>query len=888
MDDVDSEILNLNDCGCCEGVATETPVEVYNRPGLGAVAYRVGTQVQFKQSLLARLSAGNLPALRQLTSREADDFAIALLDAWATVADVLTFYQERIANESYLRTATERLSLVQLARLLGYKLRPGVAASTYLAFTLEDAPGAPRQATIEVGTRVQSVPATGEQAQTFETVEKIAARTEWNAIRPRLTQLPPLSPPPDTLMLPGTATNVQPGNKVLILSGGSPVLRSVIRVVLDAIAQTTRIYFANNASFPGYSEPSDLPQGTVLTDKIALTQSVIQTQILAKRWREQDLLALAAVQGWSIAALVRGVAEQLAQVSPGQVFVFRQTASLFGYNAPKRTSYGSDGKPVIENGTLKLLEWSPQGEASDRLYLDSAYEGIAVGSYVAILKPGKEPQVRQVTAVTTSPHTEYGMSGKITALLLDAAWWHPKPVGTDDFDVIRNTSVVVQSEPLPLAKLPIPDLVQGKQITLDGVYLGLRIGQTAILTGDRADLAGVAQTELITITDVAIVAGYTQIALQQALSYPYRRDSVFINANVAFATHGETVQEIMGGGNASQPYQSFSLRQPPLTYTSSDTAPDGAQSTLQVRVNEVLWHEVPMLYGQKVTDRVYTTRQEEDGKTTVQFGDGKTGTRLPTGQTNVKATYRKGIGRAGNLKAGQLSTLLTRPLGVKDAINPQAATGGDDPETLDQARQNLPLTILTLDRIVSLQDYEDFARAFAGVAKALATWTWDGQSRGVFVTIAGPNGVAISPDQKTYQNLVSQMKKSGDPHVPLRVKSYTSALFHLAAKIQVNPDFQTEQVLATVKQTLQAAFSFDARAFGQGVALSEVVAVMQAVPGVMAIDVDFLYRIDGIGGNGLKAPLPAAFPQAGTTNFSPAELLTLDPASLENLTAVLA
>ena len=44
----------------------------------------------------------------RLRTRDDDDFTIALLDAWATVADVLTFYQERIANESYLRTATER------------------------------------------------------------------------------------------------------------------------------------------------------------------------------------------------------------------------------------------------------------------------------------------------------------------------------------------------------------------------------------------------------------------------------------------------------------------------------------------------------------------------------------------------------------------------------------------------------------------------------------------------------------------------------------------------------------------------------------------------------------------------------------------------------------
>ena len=109
---------NLNDCGCCEGLAVETPVEVSNRPGLSAVAYRVGTHARFKASMLARLSGSRLPELGNLKTRDDDDFTIALLDAWAMVSDVLTFYQERVANESYLRTATERGSVVRAASRL--------------------------------------------------------------------------------------------------------------------------------------------------------------------------------------------------------------------------------------------------------------------------------------------------------------------------------------------------------------------------------------------------------------------------------------------------------------------------------------------------------------------------------------------------------------------------------------------------------------------------------------------------------------------------------------------------------------------------------------------------------------------------------------------------
>ena len=141
---------------------------------------------RFKESLLARLSAAELPALAGLGTREDADFTIALCDALAVTLDVLTFYQERIANENFLRTATERRSILELARLIGYELAPGVAAGTHLAFTLAGGAGPPAAAaapvTIAAGTRVQSVPGPDEQPQTFETVEAVEARVEWNAI----------------------------------------------------------------------------------------------------------------------------------------------------------------------------------------------------------------------------------------------------------------------------------------------------------------------------------------------------------------------------------------------------------------------------------------------------------------------------------------------------------------------------------------------------------------------------------------------------------------------------------------------------------------------------------------------------------------------------------
>ena len=140
---------------------------------------------------------------------------------------------------------------------------------------------------------------------------------------------------------------------------------------------------------------------------------------------------------------------------------------------------------------------------------------------------------------------------------------------------------------------------------------------------------------------------------------------------MAAATHGETVQEVLGSGDGSKPFQKFTLKQPPLTYVGADTT-SGTLSTLRVFVNDIEWREVPALYGAEPKDRVFVTRVGDDGKTTVQFGDGLTGARLPTGQENVRATYRRGVGLGGLLKADQLSILMTRPAGVRGVTNPHA------------------------------------------------------------------------------------------------------------------------------------------------------------------------------------------------------------------------
>ena len=80
----------------------------------------------------------------------------------------------------------------------------------------------------------------------------------------------------------------------------------------------------------------------------------------------------------------------------------------------------------------------------------------------------------------------------------------------------------------------------------------------------------------------------------------------------------------------------------------------------------------------------FVTRSDKAQQTTVVFGDGVNGASNADRGQNVRAEYRTGLSRKGNVGPGQISQLLGAPLGVKKVTNPLAARGGADPESRDR------------------------------------------------------------------------------------------------------------------------------------------------------------------------------------------------------------
>jgi len=1144
-----------------------TPGRTENRPGLDELIYRVGTHATFLATMKARLSNvavessdGDDPAapaypLAGLTARDGSDFSVALLDGWAAVADVLTFYQERIANEGYLRTATERRSVLELARLVGYALRPGVAATAYLAFNVDE--NFKETAVLDAGVRAQSVPGPGEQPQTFETVEPLLARAEWNALRPRTKQPQTLASiqARKSVYLKGITTNLKPNDPLLLRQFGESALARVLTVEPDAAADRTLVtaagwndvaqqaesfvidettrknyvgalrglaeHYSNTEEFgvnPNtktatrvlkmLSDLRDRAAGeasadeldALVNEKLTLLRSEHEAAVaggftVLAPWIKgaaDDLNLVAEVahgydpdggvtprfkpaagqaqfggqrtmqkmmarltQAPSVpppnAMQLRRDASKLfapgadtthqvisaarpelraalpaalsnARVTPSdelEVYALRVKSSVYGSTAPKRPVLDSKGAvigtqewpidgvqtvgvsfdfsgeslgPVRARLTLKrpggqfvtnvaqlnsnaetnaqvgdlhvklgptnkftaaegfvvqfvgsqrklsfrhsggnvlltvqtggtteltghsiglgethtitvggrgvtlnylqdqtfvggsektvtLVEDDPLPPPQE-LPLDAVYEQVTPGGFVAVVRDAfAEPVVAFVKAAQTVSRNDYNFPAKVTQLSLDKFWMTPQDRYLSD---IRATNVFAQSERLALAEEPITAPVcdgASDWLELDGLYRDLQTGRWLVVAGERADIedafgnavAGVKAAELVMLAgvrqdirvpppeDAKVVEGggdgdstqtpertptpnpgerlHTFVRFAKPLSYCYARDKVTIYGNVAKATHGETRAETLGSGDGSRALQSFTLRQPPLTHVAAPT-PAGAASTLHVFVNEVEWHEAETLAEAGPTDRAFVTKTDDEGRTTLTFGNGLAGARLPTGAENVRAVYRSGIGQPGNVRAEQLSLLLTRPLGVKEVTNPMRASGGADKEGRDLARQNAPLAVTALDRLVSVQDYADFARMFAGIGKAAARRLTDGRRALVHLTIAGVDDIPIDRTSDLFRNLVRALREYGDEDVPVRVALRELVLMVVSMGVEILPDYRWEPVAASLRVALLERFGFARRELGQDVVLSELITAAQAVEGVAYVDVD--------------------------------------------------
>lgn len=182
------------------------------------------------------------------------------------------------------------------------------------------------------------------------------------------------------------------------------------------------------------------------------------------------------------------------------------------------------------------------------------------------------------------------------------------------------------------------------------------------------------------------------------------------------ATHAVIVREEILGDSSGEPNQSFLTQSHPvLALRPGET----------VEVEEERLGEIVFVPWQQVDDFAHSTRYErhftlDTASGEVRFGPAvrqRDGTvrqygRIPEAGREIRfSQYRYGGGVEGNVPAGQIQVLKSAVPYIDRVQNMIAAVGGQDQETLDEAKFRAMRELRTQQRAVTAEDYENLTKS---------------------------------------------------------------------------------------------------------------------------------------------------------------------------------
>lgn len=788
------------------------PTVIFNPPERNAIAYRCGQYADFRYALLqalpgeTELSETVGTELTQIWQPTASgDLALQMVEWFAYLADVLTFYNERIATQAYLRTADLPESPGLLIALLGYRPRPALGSVGTLAALLSGA----GPYTLPAGMPIQSKPGPGNQPQTFE----LQSATTIAQPDVTLAEAVPLTTSP---------FGIDPKNGYLIawLSGN-----------VSGIKQNDELLLSNAGSFAWCTVASVAPQqdpvGNPIT-QITFSSSTfsssstasVSTLQLASDW--QVLRSTQSMPLWPFggAGPFAGTGVDLAGVARSiqpNDFVLLDVAVT---SPPTAT-------PPLQTSLYTVAQYS---------------EVIGFAAVLSSSPPQSMPVAHTHLNLAADNFTGFcnqwnSASGSITARFAFT------PVGTL-VQYLQATDVELGSDTTALEAVAVSGFA------INPYASGSVLLEGANDAGAQADATVSSNgTQTLLLTNLAIAAAPTPplTNLTTAGTAPTLTAPIDVYFNLLPVSQGKTVSnEMLGTGNSLIAGQDFTLQKSPVTYFADEAALSppltpslsgtGFSSTVHVWVDNIEWTEVPSFFGQSAQAQIFVTNEDAAGNTHVTFGDGTNGARLPTG-ANVVATYRYSAGVDASADApdpGTLTVVLQPQPGLKAIANPIAPTLGAPADSSAEIKTLAPASVMTFGRAVSLDDYRAIALGVPGVTQVQVQLAFDAQRQRPWVTLW------FAPTTVTVANVASAFTGVADPNALPSVNQAISVSATLSFTFVCNPNYPD----ATVQAALQTAlvdpnaglFGSNVVGIGQAFYKSQIYKACVAVPGVEAIE----------------------------------------------------
>lgn len=776
----------MSDIAICPCDTFDHPRVISNPPGRSIITYRVGDYITFRHALL--LSRPLETELVNWRPSAKGDLALQMVEWWAYLADILTFYSERVANQAYLRTADLPESVQRLIRILGYRPRPGIGATGVLAALMSR----PTSFTLPQGFPIQSKPGPGKQPQIFEL--DVNTQVSFPDVVPVDVTTPPASlQGASSVLLKGPVSTVKAGDELLVLKRGW--------VGVDSAGKDDRNYAL--AQVTDVQQEKD-PRGNINT-RVTFSGQLNLPDSSAHAINYRLLKSVQSAHVWQ---------------------------------------YPTAANVVITNNTVDLESITRQIKVGDPILFEIPNNStpkpqlVSVTSYTEVIwyantgdpsDPRQPPKDAKPPPIPIPiPHTSLGFKPP----LIDAGKW----------DSLKSKVLVryAWQDVGQLIETP-STTVSGPSVTVSAIPPGM-FPPESNLSVLVEDTNGKGASASETLSGTTANLQLTGLAPDVTLTPPLR-----VLYDLLSVSRGKTVpNEILGSGDATIAGQEFVLQKSPLTYLPSGDSISGQsyKSTLRVWVNNIEWQEVASFYGQSADATIFVTREDENNMTHVQFGDGINGARLPSGGNNIVAKYRYGSG-ADAPDAGQL-TVITQPQPNLKAIrNPVAVGGGADPDAPKKIKRFAPQSVLTFGRAVSGDDYETIAAQAPGVARARAYWALDPDEQRTLVKIyVGDNDSAVNAAKVA-------LAHADDPNRPVRVRLALAIRITLSFTLRIDPAHVATDVITVARAAMldddTGLFGINVVRIGQPVYQSQIYTACLAVPGILAVHSLFFLQDRGRG-----------------------------------------
>jgi hypothetical protein len=546
---------DASDTPACPCDALCHPRAPYNPAGLSTLAYRVGDYAAFREALLRPLPLPGEVALTAWRPGAQGDLAVQAVEWWAYLADVLTFYNQRAANQAYLRTADLDESVNRLIQVLGYRPRPGIGArGTVAALT-----SGPVPTTLPAGFPVASKPAPGQDPQVFE-LDAETVLQPGGAVAAAAAPGPVLSGPDaggvSSVLLRGVVNTVKAGDSLLLLRSDWPGTANAYALASVQSVQT-----------------ETAPDGKKNTRVTMTLDRTLRTSAASPPPSHRLLKSTQTVHPWHDASGKAPVFDNTSATGLTRVHLEALARTLKVDDAVLFQAAAGAGlaDTLASVASYQEVVWYANPDDPSKPYKPPA-------------NPPNVPVPIPHSVIDVAPTLSGDWNSKAGTVLLRYAWQDVgEPIGTPATAVSASDAPLTPARPL---KANAAVLVQ------DATGAG-----APAVTGDDS-------TVQLTDTGAALVPPLQVLVNLLAVSRGQTVSQEVLGSGDASQPGQEFVLQKKPVTYLPDP---------------ASLSGDGYSSTVRVWVNGIEWHEVPNFYGRAAGARVFVTREDEQGQTHVQF-----------------------------------------------------------------------------------------------------------------------------------------------------------------------------------------------------------------------------------------------------------------------------